>query len=104
MATVRIPLDQAKPGMILAQQMVRADGVLLASKGAEITEPLLRILDRLGHETVPVEMGAVESPDDRLNRIKLEEQEIEIRFSRVQSDPILAELKKAVLAKLHGEE
>ncbi|MEW6267424.1 MAG: hypothetical protein AB1641_30500 [Thermodesulfobacteriota bacterium] len=101
----RIPLDQAQPGMILAQKIVRNDGVLLANKGAEITDSLLRVLARLNFETVQIEVQeAAESPDDKAARLLEEEAAIQARFVKVESDPILAELKKALLDRLHKED
>ncbi|MEW5725964.1 MAG: hypothetical protein AB1896_22845 [Thermodesulfobacteriota bacterium] len=100
----KIPLDQARPGMILAQKLVREDGVLLAQKGAALTEGLLRVLERLSYETVPVESGSTESPEERAARLAAQEAEIEVRFARVAADPVLVELKAALLARLRQED
>lgn len=99
----RIPLEQAKPGMIIAQKLVREDGVLLCQKGAELTDAMIRLLQRMNFETVPVEGQAIESPDEREARIAKEEAAIEVRFSRVASDPVLAKLKQTLLARLREE-
>ncbi|MBW2092277.1 MAG: hypothetical protein JRI34_09180 [Deltaproteobacteria bacterium] len=96
----KIPLEQAQPGMILAQQVVRDDGVLLCQKGTELTEALLRMLERLNFETVQVEMGVTETPEELAARLAKEEAELKARFSRVESDPILAELKRVLLERL----
>ncbi|MFH1090870.1 MAG: hypothetical protein V1742_04795 [Pseudomonadota bacterium] len=97
----RIPIDQSAPGMILAQKIVREDGVLLCQQGAELTEPMLRMLRRLNFETLPITVQSTESPEERVSRLEREELEIEARFSRVSSDPILSELKKALVRRLH---
>ena len=86
--------------MILAQQIVREDGVLLAQKGAEITPPMLRMFQRLNFETVPIEVSSEETPEERQARIALEEEALDARFARVQDDPILAALKKALRLRL----
>ena len=99
----RIPLEQAQPGMILAQQLVREDGVLLAQKGAELTEGLLRILARMNFETVAIEVVSEESPEEQADRIAREAAEIESRFERVADDPILKKLKQALLDRLHED-
>lgn len=96
----KIPLEKAEPGMILAQQLTRDDGVLLSNKGTEITEGLLKMLDRLNFETVTIEEGEVETPEEQAARQAKEEIELEIRFSNVSSDPILQELKSAMLERL----
>ena len=100
----RIPLEQAQPGMILAQKLVRQDGVLLAQKGAALNEPMLRLLERLNFDSVPVEVESTETPEERALRIADEEEKLRARFSRVESDPILAALKSALLARLHEED
>jgi hypothetical protein len=99
----RIPLEQAQPGMILAQQLVRDDGVLLAQKGSELTEGLLRILARMNFETVAIEVVSEESPEEREDRIAQEAAEIESRFQRVAGDSILMALKQALLDRLHED-
>lgn len=100
----RIPLEQAEPGMILAQQLVRDDGVLLAKQGAELTEGLIRILGRMNFETVAIEVVSEESPEEQADRIAKETAEIEFRFQRVAGDPILRELKQALLDRLQVQE
>ena len=100
----RIPLDRAKPGMILAEKLVREDGVLLAQKGAELTEVLLRMLERLNFETVPIQLVSQESPEERAERIARELEDLDFRFRRVGSDPILAELKRALKDRIEGDE
>ena len=99
----RIPLEKAEPGMILAQKMVRDDGVLLCQKGAELTEGLLRIFKRLNFETVPIEEENTETSAERSARLTREEALLEARFSRVAADPILMELKKALLKRLRED-
>lgn len=89
--------------MILAQEIVRDDGVLLCQKGAELTETLLKILDRLNFEIIQIEVGSTETPEERAERVAKEEEAINYRFSRVAADPILAKLKQALLDRL-GEE
>lgn len=96
----KILVEQAEPGMILAQEIVRDDGVLLCQKGAELTDTLLKMLERLNFETVQIEVGSTETPEERAERLAREETEITYRFSRVESDPILAELKRTLLEKL----
>jgi len=96
----KISLEQAQPGMILAQQVVREDGVLLCQKGTELTDGLLKMLERLNFETVQIETGATESPEEREARLAREEAALKARFVKVESDPILAELKRILLERL----
>ena len=99
----KIPLEQAKPGMILAQQIVRQDGVLLAQKGAALTEPMIRMLDRMNYLTVPVEMASTETPEERKMRIGQKIQDLKVRFSRVSRDPVLVELARAVARRIQKD-
>ena len=96
----KISIKQAEPGMILAQEIVRDDGVLLCQKGAELSDTLLKMLERLNFETVQIEVGSTETPEERAERLAGDEAEITYRFSRVESDPVLAELKRILIERL----
>lgn len=86
--------------MILAQQIIRDDGVLLCQKGSELTGSLLRMLERLNYETVQIEVGVTETPEEQAARLAKEEAELQDRFVKVESDPVLAELKRVLLKRL----
>ncbi|MBW2086074.1 MAG: hypothetical protein JRI54_08625 [Deltaproteobacteria bacterium] len=96
----KIPLEKAQPGMILAQQIIRDDGVLLCQKGSELTGSLLKMLERLNYETVQIEVGATETSEEQAARLAKEEAELQDRFVKVESDPVLAELKRVLLKRL----
>ncbi|MBW2060056.1 MAG: hypothetical protein JRI95_00680 [Deltaproteobacteria bacterium] len=96
----KIPLEKAQPGMILAQQIIRDDGVLLCQKGSELTGSLLKMLERLNYETVQIEVGATETSEEQAARLAKEEAELQNRFVKVESDPVLAELKRVLLKRL----
>lgn len=90
--------------MTLAQKIVREDGVLLCRKGSELSEAMLNMLRRMNYKTVPIETASSESPEERAARIEKEEAAIKARFSRVEPDPVLAELKKNLINRLHEED
>ena len=96
----KISVEQAQPGMILAQEVVRDNGVLLCTKGTALTDKLLSMLKRLNFETVRIEVGSTESPAERAERLAREEAQLDHRFSRVASDPVLAALKQALLKRI----
>jgi hypothetical protein len=98
----RLPLDRVQPGMVLAADVKRDDGVLLCGRGAPVTENLLKSLKRLGFETVAVDEGALESDAWRAERIARQTRAIERRFAKTASDPILAELKNALIRRLEN--
>ena len=89
--------------MILAQKVVRDDGVLLCQKGAELNEGMLRMLERMNYENVFIEEEEKETPEEKAARLKKEEAVIEARFALVGSDPILTALKKTLLKRLAEE-
>lgn len=98
----RLPLDRVRPGMVLAADVKRDDGVLLCGRGAPVTENLLKSLKRLGFETLAVDEGALELDAWRAERIARQTRAIERRFAKTASDPILAELKNALIRRLEN--
>jgi hypothetical protein len=93
----RVPIDKAVPGQILAEKLTRHDGVLLAGQGSEITEGLLRMLSRMNIDTVVIEeeesRSAQEVEEDFQNLVA----QIDARFIRVTTSPVLMALKKTML-------
>lgn len=90
--------------MILARDITRADGVLIAKKGAEITGSVIRVLERLAFEHVCVESGRAETPEAQINRLAKNEKEVEDRFVRVRKNPVLMKLKTALLEVLREDD
>jgi hypothetical protein len=92
----RISVEQGKPGQILAEKVTKHDGVLLASAGAEVTEGLLRMLERLNIDSIVIE----ESEKRTEEEIKAVHQEtlarLERAFRKVGGQPILMALKKTI--------
>ena len=73
----KIPLNLAKPGYVLAKPVARADGMVVAPQGAELTEALLDKFDMMGVDQVVVEGEPVQTEgvasgtnyDTRLQRL-----------------------------------
>lgn len=73
----KIPLDLARPGMILAKPVARPDGIAVAAAGSELSESLLDRFDSMGvtHLVVEGEPVALDGPagsssfDKRLERL-----------------------------------
>jgi hypothetical protein len=55
----KIPLNLAKPGMVLAKPVPRQDGIVVVASGTEITEGLLDKLQSMEVETIVVEGNPV---------------------------------------------
>ena len=93
----RISVEHAQPGQKLAQKIQRADGVLLAGQGAEVSEGLLRMLARLNIETIVIEEENKLSPEELEEIFQKRAAEVGVRFARVESLPVMAALKKAII-------
>ncbi|MFP5239303.1 MAG: hypothetical protein ACLGQW_05680 [Acidobacteriota bacterium] len=73
----KIPLNLAKPGYVLAKPVARADGMVVAAQGTELTEALLDKFDMMGVDQVVVEGEPVQTEgvssgtnyDQRLERL-----------------------------------
>ena len=99
----RISIDQAQPGQVLAQKLTRSDGVLLAGQGAEVTEGLLRMLSRMNIDSIVIEEEISLSPEEIEDIYQTRVSELNLRFSRVESQPPLASLKKALIGLARQE-
>ena len=73
----KIPLNLARPGMVLAKPVARPDGIAVAAAGSELSESLLDRFDSMGvsHLVVEGEPVALDGPagsssfDKRLERL-----------------------------------
>ncbi|GHV58133.1 hypothetical protein FACS189460_5570 [Deltaproteobacteria bacterium] len=95
----RISIEHAQPGQKLAQKIQRADGVLLAGQGAEVSEGLLRMLARLNIETIVIEEENRISPEEVEEIFQKRASEVAARFIRVENQPVMAALKKAIIGQ-----
>ncbi len=90
----KIPLNLAKAGYVLAKPVARADGMVVAPQGAELTDSLLDKFDMMGVEHLvvegePVQMDGVASGtnyDERLKRL-------DHLFRRHASDQWMSQVK-----------
>ena len=90
----RIPIYQAKPGMVLAKEVRKEDDEIsppICGKGIVLTESLLSRLERMGIQALsveghPVKMEGDKSVDELL--VALDK-----RFSKVMDDPLMIKLK-----------
>jgi hypothetical protein len=71
----KIPLNLAKPGMMLAKPMARENGVVIMAEGTELTDSLIYRLEnmKIDHIVVkgnPVDMGSASiSAQERIKRM-----------------------------------
>ncbi|MHC1698145.1 MAG: hypothetical protein AB9919_08870 [Geobacteraceae bacterium] len=90
----RIPISFARPGMLLAKDLVRPEnptGPAICGKGMELTDSLLERLRNMGIQSLTVQGNPVWMEGDKT----LEEllQELNHRFSHVDQDPLTSCLK-----------
>jgi len=90
----RIPISLAKPGMVLAKELVRPEnpaGPAICGKGMELTESLLERLRYMGIQSITVQGHPVWMEGDKTLDELL--QELDQRFSRVAQDSLTGRLK-----------
>lgn len=91
----KIPLNLAKPGMILAKPVARPDGIAVAAAGSEISDSLLDRFDSMGVTHVVVEGEPVRldgapggtSFDKRLERM-------EFLFRKFPDDKWMSQIRR----------
>jgi hypothetical protein len=89
----KIPLILVKPGMVLARDVFRKEGVIgmpICGKGTEMTDLLISRLDHMDVQSVYVEGHPVWEEGER----SLEDMlcELEKRFEKVKHDPLTVKL------------
>ncbi len=93
----KIPLNLARPGMVLAKPVARGDGIAVAAAGTELSESLLDRLDTMGvtHLVVEGEPVALDGPsgspsfDKRIERLPF-------LFRKFKGDPWMEQIKSLV--------
>jgi hypothetical protein len=99
-AVIKVSAEKLEPGMILAQKIERADGIMLSNKGAELTPSLISTIRRMDMEFVLIEGDAFASEEERQAHLQGLLNELDARFSRVVEDPILNHLKELFAEKI----
>lgn len=89
----KIPLDMAKAGMKLAKPVQNQDGRVLCGDGVELTDSLIAKLENMDVEKVTVEGFPVSMPGMERKSLKTELEELEERFKKIKSDPVLLGIK-----------
>jgi hypothetical protein len=90
----RILLLQAQPGMVLARDVNQGAQVKLCGKGTVLTGELLQQLDIRGIKRIVVQGRPIAGPTAAQ---KAEEaRQLAERFARVQDQPAMVELQRAV--------
>ncbi|MDR2459225.1 MAG: hypothetical protein LBE38_00375 [Deltaproteobacteria bacterium] len=93
----RIAVDLAKPGQVLAEQIARQDGVLLASQGSEVSDALIRMLQRQNIDSIAIEEDEGRTFEEIQAAYQADVTRMNEAFIRVEADPILHALKKTLI-------
>jgi hypothetical protein len=98
----RIPLEQAKPGMVLAKPVVNSAGMIVVAAGMALDESLLTHLERMGTAVVYVEGAA---GDGEIKSLEDLERELDARFRKLDEEPQLSRIRQAIRRhlQLHTE-
>jgi len=89
---------QAKEGMILAKDVMTAEGRVLCGKGTELTHTLIERFHKMDLVQITVDGHPITTPGEK--SLQEELQEIEARFSEVNKVPPLVYLKKRIMKRL----
>jgi hypothetical protein len=90
----KVPIELAKPGMVLARPITNDAGMALCAEDTELSETIIERLIRMNvsHVTLkghPLDLGG----ETKTKEQKVEE--LKARFSRVQGDPLMQKILSA---------
>jgi hypothetical protein len=90
----KIPLNLARPGMVLAKPVPRQDGIVVVASGTEISEGLLSRLESMEVETIvvegnPVNMDGVMAGSSYATRVE----RLDHLFRKFPDDPWMGRVK-----------
>ncbi len=91
----KIPLNLAKPGMILDKPLLRDNGLVLVAEGTELSDTLLGRLLTMGIETIvvkgnPVDLDGAGGGSSFCQRAE----RMDHLFRKYQADPFMMKLKE----------
>ncbi len=99
---IKVQVAKLVEGQVLAQDVSRDDGVVLMTKGRQITPEVISLLERLQVDSVVVEGDAFASEEERQAYVDQAEKALRMRFSRVENDPLLMAIREILAAKLRS--
>ena len=91
---ITIAVDKLEPGMVLAQDIKRSDGMLLAGSGNELTSGVIQMIRRMVElESVSIEGSPFRTPEEAEEWKKAELRKLILRFSKVSKDEFMHKLR-----------
>lgn len=97
----RIPIDQVKPGTVLAKAVTSAAGLPVLAAGMELTERMIVHLERMGVAAVYVEGPPGEDREPVKTLAELD-RELDQRFRKVAADPVQVLIRETVRRHVHA--
>ncbi len=91
---ITIGVDKLEPGMVLAQDIKRSDGMLLAGSGSELTSGVILMIRRMVElESVAIEGNPFSSPEEAEEWKKQQLKNLVLRFSKVGGSEFMDKLR-----------
>ena len=91
---ITIHVDKLEPGMVLAQDIKRSDGMLLAGTGNKLTAGIIQMIRRMVElESVAVEGSPFKTPEEAEEWKQKELKKLVHRFSKVAGDELMDKLR-----------
>ena len=97
---IKVLVDNLQVGQVLAQDVVRTDGVILMTGGRAITEEAISLLRRLEIKSVVVEGDQFATEEERQAFVQAQEKALDERFSRVRDDKVLTAIREMFRKRL----
>ena len=97
---IRVSVDKLKEGQVLAQDVTRPDGMVLITKGRQISPEVMSLLSRLEVDSVVVEGDRFTSEEQRQAWRRRQERALDLRFSRVKDDKVLMAVREMFRERL----
>ena len=91
---ITLSVDKLEPGMVLAQDIKRNDGMLLAGSGSELTAGVIQMIRRMVEmESVAIQGSPFATPEEAEEWKQEELKKLIRRFSKVNNDPFMNKLR-----------
>jgi hypothetical protein len=87
----RIPVDELKPGMVVARAITNDSGMVLLSEGTELTDSLITRLNRMDLRSIFV-AGAPATGKSREEMLE----ELDARFRKTEKEPHMGLIKSII--------
>lgn len=86
--------------MKLAKAVVDKNGLLLCNKGTKLDETIISRLSNMGIKKIIVKGHPVETIEAEGKPLEIQLEELEMRFEKVASDPVMSVIKDIFEKKL----